>query len=165
MTQRHRKGVHRRLGRTVDRHAWQAMHSRLKTPIARRSAPGSTIAPRIRINRFDDFAARIGRFGFALRSARHGGAPLCVVRQQLIRSRSPRQGSVCPSAFQQPEPGQALGGRCLGRFQPLPPPQPRSPRELGGASQGLAGADVAGALLGVVDDDDGDAVAANSRVS
>ena len=32
--------------------------------------------------------------------------------------------------------------------------------EFGGASQGLAGADVAGALLGVVDDDDGDAVAA-----
>ena len=32
--------------------------------------------------------------------------------------------------------------------------------ELGGASQGLAGADVAGALLGVVDDDDGDGVAA-----
>jgi hypothetical protein len=32
--------------------------------------------------------------------------------------------------------------------------------ELGGASQGLTGADVAGALLGVVDDDDGDGVAA-----
>ena len=32
--------------------------------------------------------------------------------------------------------------------------------ELGGASQGLARADVAGALLGVVDDDDGDGVAA-----
>src|ERR1700674_2550135 len=32
--------------------------------------------------------------------------------------------------------------------------------ELGGAAQGLAGADAAGALLGVVDDDHGDAVAA-----
>ena len=32
--------------------------------------------------------------------------------------------------------------------------------ELGGATQGLAGAHVRGALLGVVDDDDGDAVAA-----
>ena len=32
--------------------------------------------------------------------------------------------------------------------------------ELGGTSQGLAGADVAGTLLGVVDDDDGDGVAA-----
>jgi hypothetical protein len=32
--------------------------------------------------------------------------------------------------------------------------------EFGGSARGLAGADVAGALLGVVDDDDGDAVAA-----
>ena len=30
--------------------------------------------------------------------------------------------------------------------------------EFGGAAQGLAGADAAGALLGMMDDDDGDAV-------